>query len=92
MNRLSRIVELNRKRDELIEQTRAVSIELKALELEESRSVHDCECVRLNRDLGIWNLALQESLGRVPLGLGVVSETLSALRGCPSCYGTGIQP
>jgi hypothetical protein len=55
----------------------------------EDKKRFNCSCVRLNADLGIEDMAEQHAAGRNGLGLGYVSETLSALASCAICGGTG---
>jgi hypothetical protein len=43
-----------------------------------------------NSDLGIMNSAQQYHAGRVGIGFGLVVNTLSAVRGCLRCNGTGV--
>lgn len=49
-----------------------------------------CVCVRLGRDIDVTNMSEQEAAGRRGLQIGLVAETLSALKDCPSCRGSGI--
>jgi len=49
----------------------------------------NCSCVGANWKLGIYTSGDQEQRGRVGLSFGLVSETLSALKNCPNCDGTG---
>lgn len=55
----------------------------------EAREKFTCPCVRLNSDLGIGTCAQQAEKHRVGLQLGYVADTLSALKDCPLCDGTG---
>lgn len=50
---------------------------------------YPCECVCLNRVIGIFNMGDQAKAGRVGLSMGPVGDTLSALKACPRCAGTG---
>lgn len=62
-----------------------------ALDLEVSREDHPCSCVKLNKDIEIYDTMEQERRGRVGLSLGGwVSETLSARKDCEYCKGKGI--
>ncbi|HYX21409.1 MAG TPA: hypothetical protein VFA98_11250 [Thermoanaerobaculia bacterium] len=60
--------------------------------LERNRALRKftCVCVRLGKDIGVTNMSEQEAAGRNGLQIGLVAETLSALKGCPSCRGSGI--
>ena len=49
----------------------------------------NCPCVRLNREIGIFDSGYQFDLGRVGLSMGVVGDTFSAEKYCPICHGTG---
>lgn len=61
------------------------------LELEEVREAHPCDCVKLNASIGIHDTGEQARQGREGLSFGGwVSETLSALKDCPRCHGTGV--
>jgi hypothetical protein len=51
---------------------------------------YSCECVRENRDIGVFDMMQQQEANRRPLGLGLVSECLSADRSCPLCNGEGV--
>lgn len=62
----------------------------RSLELEQAREDHPCSCVAYNADLLIYDLIEQNKQGRVGIGFGPVINTLSALRDCPHCHGTGI--
>jgi len=64
--------------------------ERKKLELEEAKQNHTCSCVKLNRDIEIYDMVEQERRGRRGLQLGgLVAETLSARKDCRTCGGTG---
>jgi hypothetical protein len=61
-------------------------------EIEDGRAQRKftCECVRKNGDIDITNMQEQEAAGRKGLQMGLVYETLSSLKACPSCHGSGI--
>lgn len=59
-------------------------------ELAEAREKYTCECVKLNSDIGVYNMQRQEERMRVGLKLGLVSMSLSAWKPCPHCGGTGV--
>lgn len=82
--------ELRDQVDKLHKQTYLLQDEIEAISLKISWATYTCSCVRLNRDLGIWNMSLQEAHGRKALGFGSVENTLSADRNCPICLGKGI--
>jgi hypothetical protein len=60
--------------------------------LERNRALRKftCVCVRLGKDIDVTNMSEQEAAGRHGLQIGLVAETLSALKDCPSCRGSGI--
>lgn len=77
------INELQRKLDRLAR-------ERGELELFRNRLTHPCLCVRLNKDIGVYDMMTQERARRIPIGMGLVVDTLSASRDCPACGGSGI--
>lgn len=84
-----RIRFLYRKRADMQLEINQINDEIDALGLELDREGFTCRCVRLNEDIGIHDMVDQEKAGRVGLGLGWVSQTLSALRDCEVCKGAG---
>lgn len=48
-----------------------------------------CECVRLNRTIGIYHLGDQSRAARNGLGAGPVADTYSAAWSCTKCKGSG---
>jgi hypothetical protein len=74
---------LGRKQTELLNERRT-------LLLDQALRLHSCDCVRVNQDLGVYDTGTQERLGRAPLGIGLVSEILSADKDCQVCKGTGV--
>lgn len=50
---------------------------------------YNCPCVRLNKDIDIFDMSDQEIANRNGFGCGWVSECLSARRDCPQCHGKG---
>ncbi len=73
---------LNARRDEL-------TAEMTQLSFEDEIEHYSCECVRENRDIGVFDMLQQQEANRRPLGLGLVADTLSADRDCPICKGEG---
>ncbi len=63
---------------------------LDKLELEQAWEDHPCTCVKLNGDIGIYDMMEQERRNRRGLGFGFVSHCLSAIKNCPKCEGKGI--
>lgn len=49
-----------------------------------------CTCVRLNRDLGIYDNVGLVNARRNDLDIGLIAEQLSADLDCPLCHGTGV--
>lgn len=67
-----------------------LSSELHNLELEQKREEHPCSCVKLNKDVEIYDMQEQVRRGRNPLSVGgFVADTLTARKDCDSCQGTG---
>jgi hypothetical protein len=96
---MTTIEELSATRNELRSQAEQLDRQLSSVRKqigEVSRAIdwatYTCSCVRLNKDLNIWNTFLQEDHGRKGLTTGVVEETLSADKNCPICHGLGIPP
>ena len=87
--RRSVIARLREERDGLNKRVYALNESIKELQLLEDKEQHSCSCVKLNRDIEIYDMQEQERRGRNPLGLGLVSETLTARKDCPTCKGTG---
>jgi len=48
-----------------------------------------CRCVRLNKDIDIYNHSQQVNKNRVGLELGIPGEIYSADKYCIYCHGTG---
>ncbi len=88
-SRQDRIREINAEVDKLQGQVYKLVEEKRTLQLAESKEEYPCRCVQLNGDIGVFDMSEQEELGRKPLGLGLVAETLSANKRCPICQGTG---
>lgn len=82
--------ELNKRLLLLKSEKALIETALQTIELTEQRARYKCHCVALNEDFGIVDLSEQIQQGRVGLTLGLVPHTLSALKECPSCHGTGI--
>lgn len=59
------------------------------LSLAINRLRFNCPCVRLNREIRIFDSGNQFDLGRVGLSMGIVGDTFSAEKRCPICHGTG---
>jgi len=81
---------LRKEREELQSRVSELSEEIAQLDLAERREEHPCICVKLNQDIEIYDMQEQERRGRVPLSAGgFVAHTLTALKNCPTCKGTG---
>lgn len=59
------------------------------LRFEEAKEKYSCSCVRLNKDINVFDMRDQELRNRNGLQLGFVAETLSADRSCQTCHGSG---
>lgn len=90
MNRKARIREIDTLCQSLQRQLDILHDELKELRLEQSIEDHPCPCVKLNSDIEVYDMIEQERHGRRGLGFGLVAETLSAIKLCEVCKGTGI--
>jgi hypothetical protein len=89
VERSRRIDEINTECDALERRLNMLREERRALGMAQALETHTCDCVNLNRKMGIHDAAEQERRNRNGLQLGLVSETLSASRSCPDCGGTG---
>lgn len=87
--RNTKINQLETERRQFTVKVNNISEELKSLRLENEKEDHPCSCVRLNGDIEIYDMQEQTRRGRNPLGLGMVSQCLSARSECPVCKGTG---
>lgn len=88
-SRKERLREIDTEIDKIQSRLHHLFGERKQLRLAESKEEYPCRCVELNGDIGVFDMSEQEDLGRKPLGLGFVCETLSASKFCPICQGTG---
>jgi len=89
--RQARIQELRAQADKLRKQSDELYTEIAKLDLEQRREDHPCACVKLNRDVEIYDMGEQERRGRNPLSCGgFVADTLTARKDCTVCKGTGI--
>lgn len=88
--RRARIQQAQAERQQLQTKVDALSKEIAELRLAEERDEHPCSCVKLNRDVEIYDMGEQERRGRVPLSVGgFVADTLTARKDCQECGGTG---
>lgn len=88
--RQARIQELRAQADKLRKQSDKLYAEIAKLDLEQRKEDHPCACVKLNRDVEIYDMGEQERRGRNPLSLGgFVADTLTARKDCTVCMGTG---
>jgi hypothetical protein len=88
--RKARIQQLRAEVNQLDGVRSALLTEIKKLNLEQNKEEHPCSCVKLNGDIEIYDMQEQERRGRNPLGLGCVSECLTARKDCQVCRGTGV--
>ena len=91
MKRQEELAALRAKVNGWEEKSRAARKRIAALELEADRKKYNCNCVKLNRDIGIHDMGELCAAGRdgVPGSAGLVSSSLSLLANCPHCHGTG---
>lgn len=87
--RRARLDELRKERAQLNLKVEKLTSEIAQLDLQERREEYPCVCVKLNRDIEVYDMQEQERRGRNPLGLGLVSECLTARKSCDYCNGTG---
>jgi hypothetical protein len=87
------IMALESKRRELSQEIGRIDAKIYELSLEEDRSEFTCGCVKLNRDIGVFDMNNQSELCRNRVGFCscIVSESLTADKFCPACNGTGKQ-
>lgn len=88
----ARYLELEKQAGDYKRAMSSIHDQMEVLDLKIKWATYTCTCVRLNKDLDIWDMSQQEEQGRRPLGFGSVSDTLSADKNCPICHGTGIPP
>lgn len=86
----ARLRELNARDNHLMRQVHEVREERRKLQLEISREVHPCSCVRLNGEIQVYDMKEHERRRRETFGLGLVAELLSADKDCPHCHGSGV--
>lgn len=90
-DRKERLQRLRFERDELQDKANAIGREIAKLDLEERKEAHPCPCVRLNRDIEIFDMQEQSRRGRNPLSAGgFVADCLTARKDCQTCNGTGV--
>lgn len=87
---LMKLCRLRRHRDAVQAELNALQDEISRLELDRDRERYNCSCVRLNSDIGIGDIHEQERRGRTGCTLGWVARTLSALKDCSVCHGSGV--
>lgn len=87
--RTARIQEIDAECARLQRSLDTLYAERKKLMMLGKREEYSCSCVRLNSEIGIFDMIEQEESNRNGIGCGLVSETLSALKCCPNCSGTG---
>lgn len=91
MSNRKRIDELWAQRQELYRQIGLLDKERKRLEDDDLKAEHPCQCVRLNRDIGVHDMGELARKQRQTLEAGgLVSEGYSADRNCARCGGTGM--
>jgi hypothetical protein len=93
--------EVRAKRQALLSEIYKLEKLERKLMLEIARTEYTCNCVMLNEEIGVFTMTEQEARGRKALGLhtvsivradltlGLVCETLSAVKQCTMCHGTG---
>lgn len=88
--RKARIQQAQAERQQLQSKVDALSKEIAELRLAEEKDEHPCSCVKLNKDVEIYDMGEQERRGRNPLSCGgFVADTLTARKDCEYCHGTG---
>lgn len=86
----ARISVLWEERSTLMSRVDIIDKERRRLLMTQSRQDHSCKCVRLNSEIGVFNMSDTEARRRATFGAGFVQELLSADRDCLSCDGTGV--
>jgi hypothetical protein len=88
--RQARMQEIDNESRQLRKKLDALHEERSKLRLAQEKEEHPCECVRLNKDVEIFDMVEQERRGRHPLSCGgMVADTLTARKDCQECGGTG---
>lgn len=90
-DRKERIRQLRAEAQDLREKSDKLYTEIHKLDLEQRKEEHPCSCVKLNRDIEVFDMQEQERRGRAALSCGgFVADTLSARRDCTICNGSGV--
>ena len=86
----NRLREIISESDKLQRQLDALNKEARDVRLAMAKDEYSCSCVKLNRDIEIYDGAEQIRRGRKGLGCGLVADCLSARCDCKDCLGTGM--
>jgi hypothetical protein len=90
-DRQTRIREINQQCNELQDKLHQLHQERFKLRLEQEREEYSCICVKLNRDIEVYDMQEQMRRNRNPLSCGgFVADTLTARNDCDICKGTGV--
>lgn len=90
-NRKERLSKIRSEIDTTQRQLDKLHEERHTLEMEQKREDFPCTCVKLNKDVEIYDMNEQSRRGRNPLSCGgFVADTLSAREDCGVCLGTGV--
>jgi hypothetical protein len=76
--------------DPINTQIKSIEDDIKVVDMAINHLKHPCPCVRLNEDIGVFDMIQQDKANRNPFGLGYVAACLSADKNCPICHGTGV--
>ena len=72
------------------EKTNRLAKEVRELQLAADKEEYNCCCVKLNRDIEIYDMQEQERRNRTVVSYqSFVPDCLSARRDCPDCKGAG---
>jgi len=89
--RQARLQEIRSQREKLQSQINTLDKEYSELYLAEERDSYPCSCVKLNRDIEVFDMQEQSRRNRKPVSYHTfVADSLSARTDCETCEGTGI--
>ena len=87
--RADRIRELRVERTDCNRKINYLDQEIYYLQLAEDKEHYTCSCVKVNKNIGVFDSVDQVRANRSGLTTGYVSNSLSAKKDCPLCNGFG---
>lgn len=87
--RAEHITELRANRAFFNREINRVDSEIAVLQLAEDKEHYTCSCVKVNKEIGVFDSVDQVRANRSGLTTGYVSESLSAKKDCQLCNGFG---